>query len=205
MSELNGLLEELSDKKITVSVRGLLYDQVELKPHGCYVFTHSQTSDKFEAQIGFLFKLYKDGRLYNPKVSKLATVHIKQAVAENRDAVVNKDKNPRKPLELNAEPILTKSRPKDDEVREMEELIAEMRPLNFRTSKQLSKYIVDNNLGKKYPSISGVARMKNASDEWDFKGGFPPEIYKKICIRLGLRNQGTSARLIGFSSYKSLT
>ncbi|MCC4820766.1 hypothetical protein LMH81_30050, partial [Vibrio lentus] len=93
-------------------------------------------SDKFEAQIGFLFKLYKDGRLYNPKVSKLATVHIKQAVAENRDAVVNKDKNPRKPREFNAELILTKSRPKDDEVREMEELITDMRPLNFRTSKQ---------------------------------------------------------------------
>ncbi|SON49919.1 hypothetical protein [Vibrio tapetis] len=204
MNELKGLLADLDDKKITLSVRGLFYDQINLKVNGCYVFTHSKTSDKFEAQIGFLSKLHEDGRLYNPKVSKTAKIHVKQTITDNRKLPAKKVQNFGKSLESYAKLSLTKSRPESDEVREMEELIAEMRPLNFRTSKQLSKYIVDNNLGGKYPTISGVARMKNASDEWDFKGGFPPDIYKMICIRLGLRNQGTSTRLIGFSSYKSL-
>ncbi|MBL4830484.1 MAG: hypothetical protein JKY55_11455 [Aliivibrio sp.] len=195
MKELMLLLRELEGNEIAVSLRGLLYDQVNLNQNGCYVFTHSKSSDKFEAKISFLFKLYDSGRLFNPKAIKYDNT-IKET-----NAVRLNDARPRH----GRKSIQSKWVLEGEKAREMETLISEVRPLNFETSKQLSKYIVDNNLGSKYPTISGIARMKNASDEWDFKGGFPPEIYKMICMRLGLTNQGSSARLIGFSSYKSLS
>lgn len=89
------------------------------------------------------------------------------------------------------------------DAKELHELLAEMRPLNFRYSKQLSQYIVANRLGRKYPNIAGIARMSDGVDRWDFDGGFPTHIYRIICTELCLQSQGSNAHVIGFSSYKS--
>lgn len=77
---------------------------------------------------------------------------------------------------------------------ELYDLLRQMRPLKFTHSKQLSGYIVRYKLGYKYKNISGILRMELGGEEWDFHGGFPPEIYKIICIELGLANQNTPAR-----------
>lgn len=87
---------------------------------------------------------------------------------------------------------------------EFEQLITEMRPLTFTSSKQLSAYIVKHQLGYKYPNISGIVRMEEGVTQWDFHGGFSPGIYKKICRELRLDNEGTSARPVGFTPFKNI-
>ncbi len=90
------------------------------------------------------------------------------------------------------------------EANELEQLLAEMRPLNFTHSKYLSAYIVKNQLGYKYRNISGIVRMEKAGTEWDFNGGFPTKIYKIICKELGLDNERTDARAIKFTPFKDV-
>ncbi len=90
------------------------------------------------------------------------------------------------------------------EADELEQLLAEMRPLKFTHSKELSKYIVKHQLGYRYPNISGIVRMEEGGTQWDFHGGFPPDIYKVICRELGLDNQGTDARAIRFTPFKDV-
>lgn len=84
-------------------------------------------------------------------------------------------------------------------------LVEEVRSLGFTHSKQVSSYIIRNQLGNKYKHISGVVKMEMNGDIWDFKGGFPPEIYSKLCGELGLSNQGTHARVVSFKSFKSIS
>jgi cold shock CspA family protein len=87
---------------------------------------------------------------------------------------------------------------------ELRQLLAEMRPLNFKNSKQLSAYIVKHQLGRKYLNISGIVRMEEQDVRWDFHGGFPPDIYRVICRELCLSNQGTFARAIKFTPFKDI-
>lgn len=87
---------------------------------------------------------------------------------------------------------------------ELHQLVTEMCPLGFTHSKQLSNYIVRHQLGYRYPSISGIVIMEDGGTEWEFPGGFPPDIYKMICIELDLANQGTSARPVGFTPFKDI-
>lgn len=89
------------------------------------------------------------------------------------------------------------------EADELERLLAEMRPLNFTRSKQLSQYIVRRKIGYKYPNISGIVRMEDQGEEWNFHGGFPTNIYKIICKELGLDNERTTARAIDFTSFEN--
>jgi hypothetical protein len=90
------------------------------------------------------------------------------------------------------------------EADELHQLLLEMRPLNFTRSRELSAYIVKQQLGYKYPNISGIVRMEEAGTQWDFHGGFPPDIYKVICKELELNNQGTDARAIKFTPFKNI-
>lgn len=91
-----------------------------------------------------------------------------------------------------------------EEADELERLLAEMRPLNFTHSKELSAYIVKHQLGYRYPNISGIVRMAEEGREWDFHGGFPTDIYRIICKELNLDNQGTTAIPIKFTPFKTL-
>ena len=90
-----------------------------------------------------------------------------------------------------------------DEI-EFELLVAEVTPLGFVTSKELSSYIVKNKLYEKYGNISGILRMEKSGIKWDFKGGFSKKIYARLCSRLGLNDEGTSAKATDFKSFKEL-
>lgn len=90
------------------------------------------------------------------------------------------------------------------EADELEQLLAQMRPLNFKYSKQLSNYIVNHQLGYKYQHISGKLRMRQADREWDFHGGLSPRIYNTICKELDLDNQGSDAEPIIFTPNKDI-
>lgn len=85
---------------------------------------------------------------------------------------------------------------------ELSQLLNDMSEKEFRLSSELSKYITSNKLGDQYPNIAGIVTMANDDNEWDFDGGFPKGIYRIICQELGLRDKGTSARAIKFTSYQ---
>lgn len=95
-------------------------------------------------------------------------------------------------------------RQQEIENNEFNELVAEMSSLGFTHSKQVSSYIARKKLGNKYKNISGIVRMEQDGNEWDFKGGFPREIYRKLCEELGLENQQSGARAIDFKSYNEI-
>ena len=90
------------------------------------------------------------------------------------------------------------------EEEEFAQLLNEISNLGFTHSKQVSEYIVRNQLGYKYKNISGILRMGMRGDIWDFNGGFPTNVYARLCDELGLENQGSQAKPLGFRSYKNL-
>lgn len=100
--------------------------------------------------------------------------------------------------------IAKKHRLEKTKADELHQLLTEMRPLGFTHSGQLSKHIVKYRLGYRYPNISGTVIMEDGGTEWEFPGGFPPEIYTIICRELGLDNQRTSARVKVFKSFQDI-
>lgn len=84
-------------------------------------------------------------------------------------------------------------------------LLKELRPLKFKYSNQLSAYIVKNQLGYRYPNISGIVTMNNGDTAWEFTGAFHKDVYKIICQELGLKNQGTSAIATDFESFQEIS
>ena len=90
------------------------------------------------------------------------------------------------------------------EASELTALILEVEAKGFKYSKELSNYIMDNQLKKKYPNISGVVKMEKSGEQWDFSGGFPKKIYGIVCSELGLSDQGTTAKAVGFKSFKDM-
>lgn len=87
---------------------------------------------------------------------------------------------------------------------EFQNLIAEMMKFGFTHSSQVSNYIVANHLGYKYKNISGILQMELDGTTWNFKGGFPPKIYARLCDELGLSNNGTRARAVAFESFGNI-
>jgi hypothetical protein len=92
-------------------------------------------------------------------------------------------------------------REREDEFRR---LVAEIEPLRFTQSSQVSAYIVRNQLGFKYKNISGILQMERDGELWDFKGGFPPDIYARLCEALGLNHKGSRAHPKQFTPYKDI-
>ena len=92
----------------------------------------------------------------------------------------------------------------EHEEREFFQLVAEISPLGFTTTKEVSAYIVNNNLGLKYKHISGVVTMEGDGRDWDYRGGFPGRIYARLCDKLGLRNQRSQAKLKNFIPFKDI-
>lgn len=87
------------------------------------------------------------------------------------------------------------------EAQELDALIQRVRNQNFKYSDELTRYITDNNLGEIYPNISGIVRMKDVVNEWDYEGGFSKKIYAIICHELNLKNKNSGAQAIGFTPY----
>ena len=87
---------------------------------------------------------------------------------------------------------------------EFNQLVEEMKNLGFTQSRQVSQYIMNNNLGSKYKNISGIVEMEKEGTRWSYQGGFPSKIYARLCAELGLHNQGSRARAVSFTSFKDL-
>ena len=87
---------------------------------------------------------------------------------------------------------------------EFQNLVAEMTQLGFTHSSQVSNHIVSRRLGYKYKNISGILQMELDGTTWNFKGGFPPKIYARLCEELGLSNNGTRARAVAFESFGNI-
>lgn len=68
---------------------------------------------------------------------------------------------------INCEALAKKYNLKKVEADELHKLLIDMRLLDFKYSKFLSKYIVKHKLGYKYPNISGIVRMRESETEWD--------------------------------------
>jgi hypothetical protein len=90
------------------------------------------------------------------------------------------------------------------EASQLAALILEVRNKDFKYSKDLSRYIIKNQLKRKYPNISGVVKMEKSGEQWDFSGGFPRKIYHIVCSELGLSDQGTTAKAVSFKSFKDM-
>ncbi|MFN5924413.1 MAG: hypothetical protein ACK466_11585, partial [Pseudanabaena sp.] len=90
------------------------------------------------------------------------------------------------------------------EEEEFRQLVEEISALRFTQSKQVSAYIVRNRLGHKYKHISGILQMELGGEVWNFNGGFPPNIYARLCDALGLGNQGSRAVPLAFTPYKDI-
>jgi len=90
------------------------------------------------------------------------------------------------------------------EEKEFNELVTELSELGFIHSSEVSEYIVKNKLGTKYKNISGILKMQKSGDEWSFDGGFPRDIYARLCRKLKLKNKGSQARPGEFTPYKKV-
>lgn len=87
---------------------------------------------------------------------------------------------------------------------EFQQLVDEIRSQGFTHSSQVSDYIKQNSLGYKYKHISGHLEMSNNENSWIFTGGFPRDIYARLCSELNLKNNGSSARAGRFISFNDL-
>ena len=88
---------------------------------------------------------------------------------------------------------------------EFQQLVDEIRSQGFTHSSQVSNYITQNSLGYKYKHISGHLEMSNNENSWIFTGGFPRDIYARLCSELNLTNNGSSARAGRFISFNDLS
>ena len=91
-----------------------------------------------------------------------------------------------------------------EELKELRLLVADCRNRGFKTSYQVSKYIVDNRLGYRYRHIAGDLHLRNSHDQWIYKGGIAPKYYRMLCIELGLGNKHSGAEVEKFRSYAEM-
>ena len=126
---------------------------------------------------------------------------LKNEVENKRKQAVEKTKaRKEEERELMAE-IARKIKFEEDEFKL---LVEEIKALKFTHSRQVSLYIIRNQLGHKYRNISGIVKMEMDGNTWNFNGGFPPNIYAQLCEELDLSNQGSRARVVSFNSFKTL-
>jgi hypothetical protein len=190
MNNLEPLIKKLEQCKITLCIRNKLYNRVVKNNKGHYTFTNTESSDCLTTSETWLRSLMCRGLLYGV-LKPVSTINSTTAVnsANNKQSI--------KQLQLKHSMSI-------DEASELQQLLIDMKPLNFDKSAQLSSYIARSKLGYKYPTISGIARMSDGEHQWNFDGGFPKNIYRIICTELCLSNQGSRATVVGFTSYNSI-
>ena len=84
----------------------------------------------------------------------------------------------------------------------IEGLVAFFEPMRFTKSSQLSNYSAENQLGYKYPDLSGYLELTNGDDTWEFEGAIHPKYYAEVCYRLGLDNENSDSIPQSFESYR---
>ena len=87
--------------------------------------------------------------------------------------------------------------------KQIEELVAFFEPMRFTKSSQLSNYIAENQLGYKYPDLSGYLELTNGDDAWEFEGAIHPKYYAEVCYRLGLDNENSGSIPQSFESFRN--
>ena len=87
--------------------------------------------------------------------------------------------------------------------KQIEELVAFFEPMHFTKSSQLSNYIAENQLGYKYPDLSGYLELTNGDDTWEFEGAIHPKYYAEVCYRLGLENENSDSIPQSFESFRN--
>jgi len=110
----------------------------------------------------------------------------------------------RKKVQKNASIYKNSTDLRRTEEEEFRKLVEEMSAIGFTRSSQVSKYIVTKKLGHKYKHISGLLEMEMDGHVWDFDGGFPKDIYARLCKEMGLSNQGSDAVVRKFTPYKNI-
>ncbi|MFN5965119.1 MAG: cold shock domain-containing protein, partial [Pseudanabaena sp.] len=123
-------------------------------------------------------------RIHQEELQKAEAARL-QAIAEQRAA---QERAEAARLQAIAEQKAAQEGVEEEEFRQ---LVEEISALRFTQSKQVSAYIVRNRLGHKYKHISGILQMELGGEVWNFNGGFPPNIYARLCDALGLGNQGS--------------
>ncbi len=136
-------------------------------------------------------------RIHQEELQKAEVARL-QAIAEQRAAQERAEAARNQAI---AERRASQERVEEEEFRQ---LVAEILALRFTQSKQVSAYIVRNRLGHKYKHISGILQMELGGNVWNFNGGFPPNIYARLCDALGLGNQGSRAVPLAFTPYKDI-
>lgn len=76
---------------------------------------------------------------------------------------------------------------------EFEAMVEEFRPLGFRHSGEVSRYIRDHKLGNKYRKLSGELELSTDTDAWVFSGAIDPKYYARLCSELDLEGKKTRA------------
>ena len=155
--------------------------------------------------------LVKDKHIYEPTTPLQTEVGSKKEFLGSiekqlkSEAIKLQDIADQKPTSIRLTSIGSFAHRKNEhEEREFFQLVAEISPLGFTTTKEVSAYIVNNNLGLKYKHISGVVTMEGEGREWDYRGGFPARIYARLCDTLGLSNQRSQAKLKNFIPFKDI-
>ena len=87
------------------------------------------------------------------------------------------------------------------EMAEFYRLVNSIKPLKLATSAEVSKYIMQHRLGHQYPHISGFVEFEREGHRWEFAGGFPAQIYRRLCEVLKLKRGSSVARVVGFTSF----
>lgn len=73
---------------------------------------------------------------------------------------------------------------------------------NFIFSRDLSNFIMENNLGFYFPNICGVLYMNDGCNQWKFYGGFSQKIYRILCFELNLLGRRSNASTTKFIPFK---
>jgi hypothetical protein len=137
---------------------------------------------------------------HNRKTDEQRRIQLEKAreLAEKRAARREAEMRKRQAIQ---DQIAEEEKEKEDEFRK---LVDEMKPLGFSHSNQVSAYIVRHRLGHKYKNISGILEMERDGDRWNFGGGFPANVYARLCDELGLQSNKSPAKPTKFTPYKDL-
>ncbi|MFZ4060046.1 MAG: hypothetical protein ACOYK5_02315 [Bacteroidia bacterium] len=161
-------------------------------------------NNSFSKVDGIWYPMKKDGDFSKKKVN-LNIVHQLEAKLLNgkiyKNAIESKKDQEEISIKNSKENELIEINIMDQE---FELLVDEIKSKGFNKSAEVSNYIIRQKLGNKYQNISGVLVMSNSKDTWKFNGGFPVEIYAKLCKRLNLSNNGSDSKVVEFTSFKDL-
>jgi hypothetical protein len=159
---------------------------------------------RIEEQARQEAELRRVEKLRAKELAEKQAAELRQELARKRE--IREQRTAQQKAELERRNALKAQKQAEDKEREDEfrRLVAEIKPLNFTQSSQVSSYIVKKKLGFKYRNISGILQMERDGETWDFNGGFPSDIYARLCEALGLKHKGSRAHPGEFTPYKDI-